>query len=289
MNATQLAKQVRNVFSLPEIVIRINEILSEPDPDIGKLEALMLHDPALTAKLLKFVNSSYFGFSNKIDTVSRAIAMLGFTELKHLVMGVSVTAQFKNIPSHLVDMDKFWYHSVVKGMLAKILANYFQNKNAERFYIAGLLSNLGKLIFYSQYPQKSEHILALPDQSDTVVMQAEKDFYGFDSTELCAELLKEWKLPAEIWELVYFEFDPLNQNAPKNDACILHIAGKIANTVQPQANQTYELGTQPPDFNPGVLEHMKLPASIIESATAEALLFPFEILSIINPGGSYIF
>ena len=289
MSAITLVKQIQNIFSLPEIAVTINEIINSPDPKIAELEDVVLHDPALTAKLLKIVNSAYYGFENKIDTVSRAIAMLGMQELRSLVMGVAVTSQFENIPSHLLDMNTFWYHSVVKGVLAKILARHLRYGNIERFYIAGLLSSIGNLILFSQYPVQMAQILELPDQSDLAILKAEQDRFGFDYAELGAELLKEWKLPAEIWQMVYFQFDPLNENALKTDACLLHAAGKIANNLQPCHNRDFDFNAQKYDFNQDAIEYLRLTPTIIQSAASEAILYPLEILNIIHPTGLSIF
>lgn len=89
--------------------------------------------------------------------------------------------------------------------------------------------------------------------------------------------------------MVFYQFDPLSENSPKKDACLLHAAGKIANTIQPCRNQTYDFDSQKPDFNPGVLEQLQLSADVIQAATSEALLYPWEILSIILPDGISIY
>lgn len=283
MSAIDLVKQVRNIFSLPEIVIKINEELNKPEPDFSKLEKLILLDPALTAKILRFVNSSYFGFKNSIDNVSHAAAILGLLELKHLIMGVSVTSQFKNIPKHLLDVNAFWYQSIFKGVLAKTLAKRLDKKDFERFYITGLLSSIGKLIFLSQYPDKSETIFNLDDQSDLSILNAEKELFGCNYIELSTELLKEWKLPDEICEMVCYQLNPLNEESQNTNACILHVAVKVSNTMQPFCNENYDINVKSPDFNPDVLEHLQLTTEQIQLAVNDALQYPSEILKIINP------
>lgn len=289
MDAIALARQVQNIYSLPEIVVRINAILSSGNFSMADLEQVILHDPALTAKLLKIVNSSYFGLPVKVDTVSRALAMLGVQQLQSLVLGVSVTAQFKNIPAELVDMNAFWYHSVVKGVLAKLLAKHFRWGDYERFYITGLLSSLGRLILLSQYPEQMQLILLLEDQNDAAVLAAEAECFGFDHAELGAALLYVWRLPEEIWWPVRHQFDPMHENAPIREACLLHVAAKIANTLQPCRYQEFDYDSRQPEFNPGVLEYLQLSPQVIQALTAEALLYPFEILSIINPPGFLAF
>ncbi len=289
MNAQTLARQVQNVFSLPEVAVTINQILSSAEPDFAELEEVILHDPALTAKLLKLVNSPYYGFASRVDSVSRAISLLGLQELKNLVLGVAVTAQFDCIPDTLVDMNTFWYHSIVKGVLAKLLAKQCKMGNPERFYIAGLLSSLGQLVLFSQYPQQSAQILSHPDQSDAAILALEKDMFGFDYAELGAALLREWKLPDDIALMVLYQFDPLHDHAPQREACLLHVAAKISATIQPCHHQLSDIDGEAPVFDQGVLALLQLSPDAIQAATAEALLYPLEILNIIHPSASSIY
>ncbi len=289
MNATTLARQVKTIFSLPEIVLQVNHILRQPEPDLAELEERIINDPGLTASILKVVNSAYYSLPNKIDTLSRAIAIIGFRELSAIVIGTSVTRQFNGIAPEWVDMNVFWFHSITRGILAKNLATHSKCNNSERFFIAGLLSGIGKLIFFTQYPNQSAEIIRMGQQGDAALAEAERKLFGFDYAELSAELLKEWKLPIEIWEIVAYLFKPLDSPIQKTDACILHVASSIANNIQPCAN--YDFDTHPLDalFNPGVLEHLQLTPNAIQSISLDALLQSMEVVSIIHPETMIIF
>lgn len=289
MNATALAQQVKSVFSLPEIVLQVNEILDQPEPKIAALEEIIIHDPGLTASILKLVNSSYYSFPGKIDTLSKAIVIIGLRELKSLVIGSSVTSQFKGIEPHLVDMNVFWYHSVTRGVLAKKLARACKRNNTERFFIAGLLSSIGKLVLFSQYPQQSAEIVQMGVLGDAESAQAERQRFGFDYAELSAELLKEWKLPAEICEMIAYQLKPLDSPNQQIDACILHIASAVANNIQPCAN--YDFNTLPltTNLSPDVLSCLQLEQSDIESISFDASLQAMDIIGIIRPEVMAIF
>nr|WP_305909148.1 HDOD domain-containing protein [Methylomarinum sp. Ch1-1]MDP4522037.1 HDOD domain-containing protein [Methylomarinum sp. Ch1-1] len=152
MTSKMLAEKVNTLFSLPDVALRVNELLNEDTCNNADLVAVIQHDPALTAKLLKIVNSAYFGFSGKIDTISRAVTMIGQKSLRNLVVATTVTESFKGIPEHLVDMNTFWYHSVTSGVLARLLAKLCHRQDCERFFIAGLLHSIGKLVFLAFIP-----------------------------------------------------------------------------------------------------------------------------------------
>lgn len=288
MNPITLAKHVKSIFSLPEIALRVNELLNSSEPSYAELEDLILHDPALTATLLKIVNSAYFGFPTKIDTVSRAISVIGLRELRNLVIAIAVTTRFKGIPAELVDMDVFWYHSITRGVLARILAKRLKHNDRERFFIAGLLSRIGKLIFFSQYPSESTEILKLKDHGDDVMTAAEKTIFGFNYAELGAELLKQWGLPASIWEIIIYQLDPLESKGSQEDACILNIAATIANTVEPCAKYDFDFQELEPKFNTSVLNFLELSPNLINHSIDEAMDQAFEIMSIIRPGATLI-
>jgi len=290
MSPAKLAQHVSTIFSLPEVVLRINEILDCSNPTNAELEEVIIHDPALTAKILKIANSPYIGFPSKIDTVSRAITLIGLQELRNLALASSVVTRFKGIPADLVDMDVFWYHSITSGVLAKLLARHFKCDNVERFFIAGLLSRIGKLIFFTQYPAQSADILRLKDNGEEVMTAAEEDVFGYSYAELSAELLKQWKLPPTIWQLIAFQLDPLSAEKQfRKDACLLHVAVKIACSLEPCAKYDYNFEQIAPVFKPEVLEYLQMAPNTIDYLMEEAVLQAFEIMTIIRPEASVIF
>lgn len=289
MNIELLVKQVESLFSLPEVALRVNEVLNSPEPDNKELENIIISDPALTAQLLKLVNSSYFGFPAEIDTVSRAITIIGLKELRNLVITTSVTTSFKGIPSDLVDMDVFWFHSVTSAVLAKILAKMLKHSDYERMFIAGLLHSVGRLIYFSQCPDVSKEILKYKDLGDDAVIAAEQNRLGFTYAVLGAELLKHWKLPGNIWQTIAHHLDPLAAGEFKRDASVLHVASKIAGSIEPCAKHDFDFEDIEPHFDLGVLEYLKLSPNKMQYCIDETLIQSFDILAIMNPKAVSIF
>ena len=288
MNSMTLVKQVSNIFSLPEIVMQVSEILRDPEPDFAELEAVILHDPGMTASILKIANSSFYSFPSKVDTLSRAITIIGLKELRAIVIGTSVTRQFKDIASDLVNMDVFWYHSVVRAIMAKELATRFNCVD----FIAGLLSCIGKLIFFTQYPVQSAEIIRMGKQSEAELAEAEREMFGFDYAELSAELLKEWKLPPEIWEMIAYQLDPMESPNHELEACILHVALSISGIIQPSVgHEIGDIKTQVADavFKEDILECLQLGSEEIEAIIQKALFQSMEIMFILRPESMTIY
>lgn len=288
MDSVSLAKHVKSMFSLPEIVLRVNELLDSSEPNYAELEELILNDPAMTATLLKIVNSAYFGFPVKIDTVSRAISIIGLRELRNLVIMISITTRFKGIPTELVDMDVFWYHSITRGVLARILAKQLKHSDRERLFIAGLLSRIGKLIFFSQFPAESTEILRLKDQGDDAMTLEEELIFGFNYAELGAELLKLWRLPPSIWEIIAYQLEPFNSKGAQPDACILNIAATLANSIEPCVKYDFDYDELEPKLNGSVMNYLNLTPNQINHTIDEALSQAFDILSIVRPTATLI-
>lgn len=289
MNVTALAQQVKSVFSLPEIVLQVNEILDQAEPKIAALEEIIIHDPGLTAAILKLVNSSYYHFPNKIDTLSKAIVVIGLRELRTLVIGTSVTSQFKGIEPKLVDMNVFWYHSVMRGVLAKNLAKRCDFNTTEWFFIAGLLSSIGKLVLFTRYPQQAAEIVKLGVLDDVASSEVEREKFGFDYAELSAELLREWKLSDQICEMIAYQLNPLQSPTQKTEACILHVASSVANATQPCANFDFNTLSTDIHLQPEVLTYLQLEQSDIESISFDTSLQAMDIISIIRPEAMAIF
>lgn len=284
MNAKLLANQVESLFSLPEVALRVNEVLNSSKPSNDELEVIIISDPALTTNILKIVNSAYFGFPAKIDTVSRAITIIGHKELWNLVVATSVATSFKGIPAELVDMDIFWYHSVTSGVLARVIAKKLKYAEYERLFIGGLLHSVGRLIYFTQCPGQAREILEYKDQGEDAMITAEQHLLGFTYAELGAEFLKQWGLPSNIWQTIDQHLEPLRVGKFVDDACILHIAAKIASSIEPCAKHDFDFEELEPHFKKGVLEYLKISPNQMEYCIDESQIQVFEILSIITPG-----
>lgn len=280
MEIREIAGNVRSIFSLPEAVIRINELIESGDTCSTEIERAILNDPALTAKLLKFANSTYFGFSGKVDTVQRAVSIIGYKELRNLAIAASVTATFKDIPSNLLNMDTFWQHSVTCGVIARLLASNVENR--ERFFIAGLLHAVGRLILIHQFPKESAKALGLLNEGEEAVLNAERKAFGFVHSSLGAELLKQWKLPSDICKMVELQFETMLDTRDKFDASTLNAAVGIANFMQPYTNHKTDFEKSISKYTLEAWDFLGLTPELIESIITVAKLQVIELTNMIK-------
>lgn len=228
---TSLVRNEVELSSFPDIYFQINEVLQSPRSSASHIADVVSKDTSLTAKLLKLVNSAFYGFPSKIDTISRAIAILGTNELTTLALGISVLEYFKDIPDSLVDMKGFWVHSIACGVLARILASTKVGLSEERFFVAGLIHDVGRLVMFKRLPFASTQAMLLSRSTRTPLREAEQEILGFDHAAVSGALLKTWKFPATLELPVRHHHAPAKAMNPLEPA-IIHVADVLAIAMQ---------------------------------------------------------
>ena len=222
-----LAQNDRFLASFPDIYFRITEVLNAPNSSVAHISEVVSKDPSLSAKLLKLVNSSFYGFSSRIDSISRAVALIGGNELSTLALGISLLSAFKDVPEAYVTMRSFWMHSVACGVFARLLSTRREAAKEEHFFLAGLLHDLGRLVLYRRVPFSMAQALQEAARRGVGVHEAEREVLGFDHASVGYQILKEWRIPPSLAEAVRFHHNPGASEAPYEPA-VLHVADLLA-------------------------------------------------------------
>ena len=217
--------------SLPTIFHQINEAINDPKCSATHIANIISKDQSLSARLLQLVNSAFYNFPSKIDTISRAVAIIGTKQLSTLSLGTCALAVFKDVPSDLIDMKTFWKHSVACGIIARILASYKNNTLTEVFFVGGLLHDIGRLIIFMSIPEISKEALLKAKETGCMLSQAENDLIGFDHSKMGGILLKEWKLPVSLENIVRFHHIK-TESQIQLDTAVAHIADIMANALE---------------------------------------------------------
>ena len=222
------------------MLIRINKVLSNPNSTAQESSEVIAKDPGLSAKLLKLVNSAFYGramravqnvFPTKFDSLPRAVTVIGQNQLATLAMGVAVMTHFKDVPDDLLDMRSFWRHSLAVGFLAKLMASGIEQANAERFFAAGLLHDIGRLLLGKNAPQLMTAILGLALSQGIALREAEQRVLGWDHCALGGLLLRKWQYPEALEKMVaqHHAPSPGEQGA---EAAIIQLADFLANALE---------------------------------------------------------
>ena len=224
----KLIDQSGKLGTLPAIVSRIFEVMDDPNSTAIQIGRIINEDPALTARLLKLVNSPFYGFVSKVDTVYRAIALIGHRELHSVVLATSAVKVFDGIPADLVDMESFWRRSLNTAVVARVLAAFRREKEIERFFIAGLLHDIGSLLLYMYLPEHETNAIVNHHAEEIPLWKAEKNEMGYDHAEVGGALLKKWSLPPMLYNAVNFHLYPQEAASDYQDAAwLVHLAWQI--------------------------------------------------------------
>ncbi len=221
------------LVSLPEIVTRINGMIEDPESTAVDIAEVIAEDAALTARLLKLVNSPFYNFPSQVDTLSMAITIVGTRQLRDLAMAAAITGRFRRMPEGLPDSDAFWHHNLACATAARRIAQAAGLRQQEQLFVAGLLHDIGKLVMYLTAPAQSREVLDRLQKPDTDPATVEARVFGFDHAELGAELLRQWRLPDSLVQPVRWHHAPAVASNFHPEAAVLHLAEAIANTVAP--------------------------------------------------------
>lgn len=196
MQALDYASDAREIFVLPDAVTQIKKLIDDDAATMHDIAGIINYDPALMTQILKIANSALYKFPNKIDSISKAIQVIGTNAVYDLVIAFGICRAFENLNTHVIDLERFWENSVFCALLNKYFAEKFLRKDAERMFVAGLLHNLGELVMVQFNPEIAEKCAQF-NETDTPAMLQMKHL---DSTyaDVGKTLIQMWGIPENI-------------------------------------------------------------------------------------------
>lgn len=186
--------------TLPETFHRLSEVLHDPTSTAADAAEIINHDPDLASRLLRFANSAYFGLRSPIDTINRAVIVIGIGQIMVIATGTCLMRVFRGVPSHVIDMHAFWKHSVSCGVAARLLAMQAGLPQTDRFFLSGLLHDIGRLVTFVHLPEHAAALLSAAQHEHARLIDLEPEIVGFGHDEVGATLLEHWNCPAYLIE-----------------------------------------------------------------------------------------
>ncbi len=269
MTADKIAAHTASLASLPRAYHRINEMLADTRYGAADIGEVIRHEPALTARLLRLVNSAYFGLATRIDSVPLAISVIGTKALHELLLATCIASAFARIDTRLVDVADFWHHSVYCGIMARLLSKRLRIATSEQIFVAGLLHDIGKLAIYHQLPEQAEQILFRFADSNAPLYQVEREVLGFTHAAVGEALLHRWGLPAVFCEVTAYHHHPDLSQHYRDESWVVHIADALSAKVEP-GHKITRGHTALPTFEPNTRPQIPLTESLTEELAADA-------------------
>lgn len=225
---SELENTIMSAGDLPTIPIVATKVMKLIESDRATAEELskvVSSDPAVAARVLKISNSSFYGRQGKIQNLSAAIVLLGYTTLKSIVVTASVRQVYQ--PFGLTE-KMLWEHSFGAGLAARIIAKAVGGVDQEEAFLAGLFHDIGKVIMNSQDPAKFQMVMERCYNEELRFNEAERSFYSFTHEEAGALVIKKWNFPDTLTQSVQqhhaFAFTDLNDLAPLHLTSVVNLA-----------------------------------------------------------------
>ncbi|MBE9547236.1 MAG: HDOD domain-containing protein [Proteobacteria bacterium] len=185
--------------TLPVIVTNILKVAGDESASAKDLVDIISKDKAISNKILRLANSAYYGFSKNVDSIFQATVIIGFDEIIGLTIGMSVFSTLhEKGPHSILDMQDLWMHAIGCGSVAKKIVKKTVPGAAEQIFMAGLLHDIGKVIFTIYFPEEYRTVLEDAKESQTPLHHKEKETFGLDHAMLAGLLMESWKFPDDL-------------------------------------------------------------------------------------------
>jgi len=217
----QALREIKNLPTLPGIVTKLTKMAEDPDTTTEQMGKVISKDHILAAKLLRLVNSAFYGFPQKISSLNSAIILLGFNVIKSLIISASI---FEIMESQDVQL---WEHSLGCAVVSNVLAARLGANDPEEISTAGLIHDIGKVAIKIELPAEHARIIQMVQDRKIPVLIAEKEILGLDHAEAGGWLAKSWNLPKKLVEPITCHHDPRDAREEQLAASIIHLSDII--------------------------------------------------------------
>jgi len=230
--AVQIVENADRLPSLPSIVLKLMDVVNSSNSSAEDAARLIEKDPALTGKMIRLANSAFYGIPRSISSVSSAVVILGFNTIRSLVLSASVAKMFEG--KHSLDMDRFWKHSIVTAMTAKIIVRHLMSvrmMDPESAFCAGILHDIGKLIFSQCMPEDYAGVCDYAKNNGISLVDAEETLLGINHAKMGKILADKWALPLDLEYALVHHHNPHAADQASYLVNIIHLSDIIAHKL----------------------------------------------------------
>lgn len=199
----RIVSSLDKIPTLPVIYSKLGKLLQSPDTTIAAVSNIISEDQVIAAKVLKFVNSAFYGFPQRVGSLQRAIVILGFNTIKNLVFATSVFDMFRGMETGgAFDKKKFWKHCIGCAVASRVLAEAADLRNPDEIFTGGLLHDIGKLVVAIHYPEKYSTVVNEVQRSGAPMVEAERKVFSYDHCQVGSALAVQWRFPPDTAQMI---------------------------------------------------------------------------------------
>lgn len=228
MSISPLIKHASKNFTLPDTCIRLRHLLDDPKSSLDDIAKVMSVDPNLSAKVLKLANSALFRFPSQVQSISKALSVIGGEAAYNISMAQTANLAFKSVNGACLNFKDFWEKSVCTGIIAKSLFQQIQKRGSERYFVMGIMLNLSELVVADHLDMQYKDYL--DNKVNRLPFETQREAFGFCFSHCSGRVLETWSLPESIYApMANLSLYPNQQLGL--DESILYIAGTMADTM----------------------------------------------------------
>lgn len=254
-NIERIVQGIEQISTLPIISNQIHDLLLNENVSIRQIGEIVEKDPPLAVKVLKIVNSAFYGLLNNVSSIDHALVILGLKEVKNIVLAFSIQKFFsKN--QDTFDRKKFWKHSIICSQVSKNLTRHFNLVDEGTFLLSGLIHDIGKLVTHQYFHEDFKAIIDVVASDRCTFSEAEKKVMGVTHYQIAAKLLQQWNFPKKVIMPIFYHHAPWYDKNFTSDSIILFLSNILTNMSGYPCFE-YEKQTQISDvINPSVLDFL---------------------------------
>ncbi|MBP6671985.1 MAG: HDOD domain-containing protein [Bacteroidetes bacterium] len=232
MTPERLLQDYRASSSPPIVYLKLNEEINHSDSSLTRIGKIISEDSSLSARLLKLVNSAFYGFPQRIGTISEAVFLVGSVQVRDLALVTTLMSTFKGIPEDVITTEQFWMHSLATGTGCKVIAELTGQSDLERYFLLGVLHDIGRIVLFSTQPVLSQKMLKRAIVEKVSLTTAERDELGFTHADIGKALAEMWRLPSYLQEVTLYHHQPEKAVHYPLETSVVHSADVLAHALR---------------------------------------------------------
>ena len=227
--ARALLRNFNKVKTLPHVEIRLSKLISDKNSTMREFEEVIRLDPTLVLRLLRLVNSSYYGLRQKVNSISRAVVFVGMNNLRNMVVTEALKGIMKNSSKKkAVSRNELWLHSATVGVCGQMISERLFEQKGEDAFLCGILHDIGMIIEEQVEKDLFEKACEAYDPETKPITEYEREIIGTDHCELGSMLAKTWKLPPDVQKGIQEHHNIIDELSPSSVTGIIQTADYMA-------------------------------------------------------------